>query len=102
MRQAIEEAGYTDEQVFADPTCIQEILYKLNLEEVLAGLNAPDAYISTPTESQHVLSIKFNPETGKFEVLSTSLVTSFASSNFPGAFLVALRSLRWFFLLLCP
>jgi hypothetical protein len=38
------------------------------LEDVLAGLNAPDSYISTPTESKHNISISWNAEAGRFEV----------------------------------
>lgn len=39
----------------------------MNLDEVLQGLNAEDSYISKPTGLKHNLSIKYNPETGKFE-----------------------------------
>lgn len=68
VREAMEAAGLTDEQVFANPDCAKDVLYKLNLEEVLASLNAEDSYISPPTNAKHNLSISFNAETGKFEV----------------------------------
>lgn len=68
VRKALEDAGLTDEQVFANPDCAKDVLYKLDLHEILSGLNADDSYISPPINPRHNLHITFNPETGKFEV----------------------------------
>lgn len=37
VRQAILNAGFTEEQVMADPTLVKDLLYTLDLEEVISG-----------------------------------------------------------------
>jgi hypothetical protein len=50
-----------------NPELARDILYKLSLRDVLK-CGVEDANISKPTNPIHLVSIKFNTETGKFEV----------------------------------
>eukprot|EP01126_Amoeba_proteus_P065910 TRINITY_DN944_c0_g1_i9.p1 TRINITY_DN944_c0_g1~~TRINITY_DN944_c0_g1_i9.p1 ORF type:complete len:147 (-),score=11.83 TRINITY_DN944_c0_g1_i9:68-508(-) len=64
VRDTILAAGFTEEQVMDDPSLVKDLLYTLDLEEVLSSsLN-----ISLPSNVEHLVSIKINPETGKLEV----------------------------------
>jgi len=81
VRQALEEAGLSDQQVLDNPDLAKDILYKLNLDEVLAGLTAPDQYISAPKEVNHYLRITFNRETGKFEGIPDEVREAFTKAG---------------------
>jgi len=70
---ALREAGITEKQALENPTAVSDLLYKLNLQDVLNEEPSPTARegavgsISPPTKVAHHVSIKLNKETGKFE-----------------------------------
>jgi stalled ribosome rescue protein Dom34 len=61
IRQAITKRGITDQQIMADPSIVQDLLYSFNLEEVLKD-HLPK--ISKPFGVTHDFSISFDSKTG--------------------------------------
>jgi len=62
VREAFANAGLTEEQVMKDPSLAAGILEKFTLDDFKPKLD-----VSAPISATHNISIKFNPETGKFE-----------------------------------
>eukprot|EP01126_Amoeba_proteus_P065905 TRINITY_DN944_c0_g1_i12.p1 TRINITY_DN944_c0_g1~~TRINITY_DN944_c0_g1_i12.p1 ORF type:complete len:303 (-),score=67.16 TRINITY_DN944_c0_g1_i12:101-1009(-) len=66
VRKALTDAGLTEEQVLNNPTLAQDVLYQLNIADVLAGINAPDPHISKPSNVSHNICITYDPEAKRF------------------------------------
>jgi len=62
IREAINKKGITDQQIMADPTIVQDLLYSFNLEEALKD-HLPK--ISKPFAVTHDFSISYDSKTGE-------------------------------------
>jgi len=81
VRNAIIAAGLTEEQVMENPDLAKDLLYKLNLQDVLAGVHAPDAGISAPKDVTHNIQICWNPTTSKFEGIPDAVREAIAKAG---------------------
>lgn len=73
IKEALAKAGLTEEQVLADPSLAKDILYDIPISSVqLTGRADPN--ISAPKGLSHHVAIKYNQETGKFEVGTRSII----------------------------
>lgn len=91
VRSAFTQAGLTDQEIWENPEKVQDILKTMNLDEIIRGgvcfsidelsqfftilENFRETYAQSPqnisgvTKATHHISITYNHELGKFEVL---------------------------------
>jgi len=69
----IESKGLTVEQIVANPSIAQDLLYTIDLSEALKDVQ-PILDVSSPTDTCHPFSIKMNKETGKLEGVPDAVV----------------------------